>query len=506
MILEFTHEFKILTVTSATELELEMLQNTATEKSYNFIKKTEYTKCLMSNWRLLPAGLWSDVLKLKKTGWNVTITNLDEFVRSDVSRDEFYEWVDSVPLSLTPYKYQTESAFRMYRYRTSRLQIGTGGGKSLAQYLLARYLLDKCLPKDHIVLLVVPKVMLCTQMQNDFYTYQTDDFITVDKVYGGSKRTPNANIVVGNIDSLVNMPSDFFNNVGAVLFDEAHKMKTAGYQTVMQYLPQHQIHTISGVSGTFHTRNTIEGLVESAYLGPIVVDIPLHELTKLGSITPVKVDVIKLNYDSIYSHGYYHLDNIDKPSGRYKLEVDYIQSLSQRFSIITSVVQRVTGNQILLFNTRAYAKMFEQYLLEHATDREVFRIVGGIADDIRTGICNRLEEISNGIVCATYATLDTGVSIKNVHHLHMIDDTKSFIRVRQSIGRTVRLHESKEFAHIFDWVDVFRKQRPTKKNPNVIEWPGPATNIMSRHSKERISIYDQQKIPYKLVKVDVAHQ
>lgn len=503
MILKFTHDFKILTIVQTTELELEMLEVLATQSAYSYRTKKTYSKCLLSNWKYLPAGLWSEILALRKSNWHVVIENLSDFVRNDMTIDQFYEWVDTIPLKFPPYPYQVESAYKLYKFRIGRLSIGTGGGKSYAQYLLCRFLIEKHIEPGKKILLVVPKISLCGQMERDFYDYQLDEYVIVDKIYGGSARTKNANVIVGNIDSLVNMPKDFFDDIVAVLFDEAHKMQTKGYQTIMHFLNQSQIHTIVGVSGTFYPRNTIEGLVESAYLGPILVSKTTSELEKFGSITPVKINIMQLNYGRLHSFNYYHQEDIDKLNGRYRIEVSYIQSLSIRFLIITSIIRKIKGNQILLFNTREYTKMFEDYLLEHATDREVFRIVGGIPVSERDKIVARLEQIDNGIICATYATLDTGVSIKNIHHLHMIDDTKSFIRVRQSIGRAVRLHATKKFAQIWDWTDYFWKQRPSKKNPDVKEWPGPAVNIMYRHSKARIKIYTQQKLEHKITTIAV---
>lgn len=46
--------------------------------------------------------------------------------------------------------------------------------------------------------------------------------------------------------------------------------------------------------------------------------------------------------------------------------------------------------------------------------------------------------------------MSTGVNIKRLTNLVFLTSTKSFSRVIQSIGRTLRLHESKASAHLID--------------------------------------------------------
>ena len=46
--------------------------------------------------------------------------------------------------------------------------------------------------------------------------------------------------------------------------------------------------------------------------------------------------------------------------------------------------------------------------------------------------------------------MSTGVNIKRLNNLVFLTSSKSFSRVIQSIGRTLRLHESKTTAHLID--------------------------------------------------------
>lgn len=62
-------------------------------------------------------------------------------------------------------------------------------------------------------------------------------------------------------------------------------------------------------------------------------------------------------------------------------------------------------------------------------------------------------ETENNILVANTALLSTGVNIKRLHNLVMASPLKSYTTISQSIGRLVRLHESKSEANVYDIVD-----------------------------------------------------
>lgn len=70
-------------------------------------------------------------------------------------------------------------------------------------------------------------------------------------------------------------------------------------------------------------------------------------------------------------------------------------------------------------------------------------------------------ENDNNILVANYAILSTGVNIKNLHNLVLASPLKSYTTISQSIGRLVRLHESKNEANIYDIVDDLGVRKPS---------------------------------------------
>lgn len=85
-----------------------------------------------------------------------------------------------------------------------------------------------------------------------------------------------------------------------------------------------------------------------------------------------------------------------------------------------------------------------------------------------------------------YGTLSTGVSINNLHNIIFAEGFKAEQRIIQSIGRSLRLHESKEIASIYDLVDVYTEEI--------------SNSVLYRHGKDRRKMYEKHEYPYKIKK------
>jgi len=67
----------------------------------------------------------------------------------------------------------------------------------------------------------------------------------------------------------------------------------------------------------------------------------------------------------------------------------------------------------------------------------------------------KIMEETSGVVCIAISKIfSTGISIKNLHNIVFAAIGKARIKIIQSIGRSLRLHHTKETATIFDIADV----------------------------------------------------
>jgi type I site-specific restriction endonuclease len=88
---------------------------------------------------------------------------------------------------------------------------------------------------------------------------------------------------------------------------------------------------------------------------------------------------------------------------------------------------------------------------------------------------------------ASFGTLSTGVSVKNIHNIFLVESYKSEVLIKQSLGRGMRLYEGKERVNIIDFVDDF-------------SYNG-SMNYLMKHSLERIEIYKREKFEYKTYEI-----
>jgi superfamily II DNA or RNA helicase len=112
---------------------------------------------------------------------------------------------------------------------------------------------------------------------------------------------------------------------------------------------------------------------------------------------------------------------------------------------------------------------------------------GDTDEKIRDEFKNRMEKGDNKILIATYGTFSTGISIKNLHNIFLVESYKSEILIKQSLGRGMRQMEGKEKVNIIDIVDDFST--------------GKYENYLMKHSKARIEIYRKEKFEYKIYNV-----
>jgi len=95
----------------------------------------------------------------------------------------------------------------------------------------------------------------------------------------------------------------------------------------------------------------------------------------------------------------------------------------------------------------------------------------------RKKIQELMERQKDIIIVAISKIFSTGINIKNLHYLVFASGGKAKIKIIQSIGRGLRLHNDKKELIIFDIADNLRYGQ--------------------RHVEQRLSLYDSEHIKYK---------
>lgn len=482
---------------------------------------------------IFPFQFWGDVERVCKTLPHL-IPESEVILQDDprktgyysqLKREDYEAWLkslkipDDISLDREEYSYQPESAFRGINNHVARISVATSGGKTFLTYLYCKCLIDVIKTPGRI-LIIVPSKLLCKQLKDDFahYDEKNDTKIVVETIYSNSKRIAGAKVVCGTYQSLKNYDVDYFDDFTVCICDELHRAKAYSIRNEI-YSKIHNADYFFGMTGTFPPYKSLDYLHIVSMFGEEVVKVTVKQLIDTHIANNVNIKSIQITYfnsdknnpkDKVSSFDEI-LDNFpeicpeyfDKhqdecsdeeslreflevlkqdPNKRYYAEKTYFQYNLRRTAIIAKLINMFDENSIIFVDTIAYCDELYDFLTRRCPDRH-FEIIHGTVKD-RDGIIQRMRETPNKFVLiATYGTMSTGVSIKNLTNAYIVDGGKSTIRIKQSMGRLMRMLDDKHTSKIFDFYD------------NI-----PST-AFRRQAMERLKIYKNEKL--RIEKFDV---
>jgi len=502
---------------------------------------------------VFPKGMWKYLdRKVSKNLPDINFEYMSNTHFETVSKEDFDTFLKSLHLPFPPYDYQYDAAFEAINSGRMTIGAATSAGKSFIIYIIFRWMLDKGIK----TMLVVPNVMLVNQMYQDFVDYGFDvieDYIVriggehcktieekrelfADNLEGGMN-------IISTWQSLYNSP-DLFSTIGCIIVDEVHNAKSEVFSDII--LPG----AISskyrfGLTGTMPPGYADKLSILGA-IGPHKRFVNAQGLIDRGLATPVEIKMLFLNYSQ---------KDKDEMKGikKYPDEIKYIEIHKERNRLIAKYTNKIakSGNTLVMFtkvdhgktlmeeflrskfgidnllfldkitpkslesipeetekifvNTELNSRQIgyitkaglDQNIFEPLSKYDVFLIYGGIADEEREQIRKILETKEDAVVFASFGTMSTGVSIKRIHNIILASTTKSPIRLQQTVGRGMRLHDSKEWVKIWDFIDDFSRRN---KSGNVIE---NSRNHCLKHADERMSLYLDNGYPIAEAEIEV---
>lgn len=497
---KLTHNGNLLTLVDGTGIEIDQLNISLRERISSWkwdprVKKgfwDGYISYFKAN-KYAPAGLWHYITEVaKKYNMPIEIEGLSDKFNREIKFDEFNVWALNLLKNhpkITPRDYQIEAAYKILKYQSCMAELATSAGKSLIVFMVFMYLLEhKNVDK---ILMIVPNVSLVLQAAEDFYDYNqgNDIDLNIQQIYSGSKIRQKSNIVIGTYQSLVKKKNEYFKQFQAVAVDETHKAKSASIKTILEKC----LTPIKfGLSGTIPKKETLERLTLEAYTGPVITQVSADFLIKKGHITPVEIDVIKMNYVNEKTRkAFQQLTKTEEDRKRLlNLEQTYVVNNKPRLNFVTNTILSKSKNSLVLFYRVEYGNAIYDQLRDKVNgDRRILYIDGSTNKDVRDQYKAEMEEGTGKILVASFGTFSTGINVKNLHTVFLTESFKSDVIIRQSIGRGLRKHETKDKLLIVDFVDDFCY--------------GSFKNYLYRHSIRRQDIYKEQNFPFKCKEVNL---
>jgi superfamily II DNA or RNA helicase len=169
----------------------------------------------------------------------------------------------------------------------------------------------------------------------------------------------------------------------------------------------------------------------------------------------------------------------------YQEELDYIVRNPKRNKFIKNLALSLEGNTLILFQfVEKHGMPLYDLIKSAAGDRNIYYVSGKTETKDREFIRKIVETDTNAIIVASSGVFSTGINVKNLHNIIFSSPSKSRIKNLQSIGRALRVSDTKDAATLYDIADDL-----THKSKQ---------NITIEHFKERIKIYTSEKFPYKI--------
>lgn len=425
----------------------------------------------------LPAGLFKSLLGRLKS-YNLTFDDRFRNIR-DIERGELQEWLESLKLPFTLYDYQFELIYDAIRLRRLTGLADTGAGKSVVIYCIARFLYEL---KGEPLLIMAPSIMLVSQILQDFISYGWKEAADVcQQIMEGRPKARRKPIIISTWQSLKDMDRDYFSEFTTVIVDEVH-----GAQAKVQYsILQKCTSAVDrlGLTGTLSGEELHEKQIEGSF-GPVKRYVDTQTLKDLGQASQTQVIMAHMKYS--------RLDRVRLSKLDYEGQLRYIMKHEGRQRAVASLVKGLSlkgENSLIIFErVEEGLYQFKRILEEMGLGDKVRVIEGNVGLGARDEIKECVESGEGIILLATWGTLSTGVNIKKLHNLFLNSSTKKLIRLLQTLGRLLRIHETKEVAKIFDFVDDTRTSLSS-------------LGFFVEHAKERVKHYASKKHPLKNLSV-----
>lgn len=448
--------------------------------------------CLMEYSGLLPIGLTKTVgIFAKNMGYSVWV-DPRLFEKEDVTEEGIKEWCESLEMysgsnRITPYWYQSKAVFEGIHHKRRMLVLPTSAGKSAIACMLSRWYLENYEGK---VLIIVPTTSLVLQMRDDFVDYRQFPHQAIHTIMSGTSKTVGDRlIVVSTWQSACKQPPEWFQQFGMVIVDEAHKATAKNLTSIIKGMTHCEFKI--GMTGSPRD-GKCNAMQYVAMFGDISKIVSIDRLMEEGQVTKLKINCLFLRYTD---------EECNAVKGReYAEEIKYITSHARRnkFSCNLALKLAKKGENVFLMfrNTKHGKALYEA--LKRVHDK-VYYVDGGVKTEDRDEF-KKMAEGETGLICvASYGVFSTGVSIKNLHHVIFGHPVKESTIVRQSIGRALRKHGSKDIAVVWDLVDHLATRAKSKNAKKQFTH----LNYALKHALERIKIYNEDRFEYATKTIEI---
>ena len=404
--------------------------------------------------RTFPVGLIEKLFEFcEQRGYTYSVESTNVYSApgstAGISYDTVVEYVTKLDLHgggkpVQVRDYQLEGIHVALDKQRGILLSATGSGKSMILYSFCRYVTEVI---NQRVLIIVPTISLTSQMKGDFTDYSSNVQWCADNnihlITAGSSKNTDKSIVISTFQSIYKMPAEWFNDFGAIVCDEGHKINSDTIAAI--YEKATEVKYKLACTGTVHDMKChilkMQGLT-----GPVYDIASTKKLIENKQLVPLEIKALVLDYD----------DTVCKAISKsdYDDEIKFIASNSRRNNFIANLAVSCKGTTLVLYRfvdiqgKPLYNKISDKL----GSSRPVHFINGDVKGDVREEMRLSANE-TDSIIVASYGVFAAGVNLPAIENIIFAHPFKSKITGLQSIGRGLRLKEGKTKCTLFDIAD-----------------------------------------------------
>ncbi len=402
------------------------------------------------------AGRWDGKIKFVETdgtfyvGIFKKILNYvkdDSLYKIDVDPD-FYQEEDSIEFKqrfldnisnleypFEPRSYQLRGALKSAYYKRGICEHVTSSGKSFTICLTIHHILQD--NPDHKVIILVPKIDLVEQFVENLEEYGIP--INIVGKYCGYQKDEDSQIVVSTWQS-VYKKKEFLKKFNVLIVDECHGLRADEVRGVAEKAINADIRL--GFTGTMPDSQADYMLIQGV-LGPVIDAVDYEELQKAKQIAQIKINVVQCMFPEEILEENSQEDFI--------AEKNRVETNEKRNKIICKIAKEYTSrgkNSLILVQKLDHIESIKE-IVEKA-GMNYFVVTGETKVKDRNNARHEVEKTGGQVIIATTGVYSTGVSIKRLHCVIFASPGKSKIQTLQSVGRGLRLHDTKTHLHLYD--------------------------------------------------------
>lgn len=449
----------------------------------------------------IPLGLSRLLYKTVKSYTSDIICDFSIFDNGyKTSEQEILEFYKNLKLPFDMYDHQLEAIYKCMNNSRLTIESATGSGKSLDLFMICNLL--KIKNENEKILILVPTTQLVEQMYSDFaeYTQNWDKKFTknIHRLYSGYSKDIDFDktfITISTWQSMKNLDKQILKEYTSVITDECHIIfKDTDETKVVNELIHGCINAKNkyGFSGSIPDEYYCTIQLNSLF-GPLERIVNAKELIELDILAKFDVKPIVLSYNvdkKIELKNQIDLIKNDAKNAsmkKYRCEVDFLKQLDEKYAFITKFCSKLNKNSIIMFKSREVGNKVYKELFK-LKDKRVYYIDGSTLTSKREEIRQNMEKYDNCLLVGSLGTVSTGINIKNVYNVVLIESFKAETKLIQTIGRTLRKLEGKK-STLYDLVDDLSLNR----------W----SNYSIRHFRTRAKIYKKEghKISIKKIRI-----